>query len=108
MKLSLSIGKSLLEFDGKDFKETAKTAAALTQASNCGLCKSENVALGFKVVKGKEGTDKAGQSFDYYSVKCVDCGAEAVFGMYQSGGMFLKQWAKWDGKPSTGTKKEDF
>lgn len=92
MEIKINIGKTQLTFDGRDFKEVIKDAGALSQATVCGKCKSTNVALDYRCAKGKEGTENAGKAFDYYAIKCLDCGAKAELGEYQTKGFFLKQW----------------
>ena len=95
MKIKINIGNSQLEFDGRDFKEVAKDASAFSQAKKCMLCNSANISLDYRSVKAKQG-QHAGQNFDYYSVKCLDCQGRAQFGQYQTGGWFLKKWEKFE------------
>jgi hypothetical protein len=94
MKIKINIGKSQLEFEGRDFKEAVKEAAAFSQATNCGMCKSTNVTLDYRYTVAKQG-DNAGKGYDYYSVKCLDCGARSHLGEYKTGGFFAKQWEQY-------------
>jgi len=95
MNIKIKIGSSMLEFEGRDLKEVAKEAAAFGQGNKCGCCKSSNVAMDYRSAKAKSG-EKAGQAFDYFSIKCMDCYARAQLGQYQAGGWFLKKWEKWE------------
>lgn len=96
MEINVKIGNTELKFDGKNFEDVIKDAGALSQATQCGLCKSKNLGLDYRCAKGKDGTENAGKSFDYYSIKCLDCTAKAELGEYQTGGFFLKKWEKYD------------
>jgi hypothetical protein len=91
MKIKINIGQAQLEFEGRDYKEVAKEASAFSQLTTCGLCKSHNVSIDYHSAVAKDG-DKAGQSFDYYSVKCLDCTARNQLGQYKAGGWFPKKW----------------
>ena len=103
MKIKINVGDAQLEFDGRDFKEAIKEAGAFTQATQCGLCKSKEVSLNYRVAKGKEGTENAGKSFEFYEAACAKCSARASFGEYQSGGFYLKKWEKIDYSPKQET-----
>lgn len=91
MEINVKIGQTELKFDGRSFKDVIKDAGAISQATSCGKCKSKNVALDYRNVKAKEG-ENAGESFEYYAVRCLDCSAKAELGEYKSGGFYLKQW----------------
>lgn len=91
MKIKINIGKSQLEFEGRDYKEVIKEAAAFSQSTKCGLCDSQNVSLDYRYAVAKEG-EKKGQGFDYYKIKCLDCGAYTQLGQYKTGGWFAKKW----------------
>lgn len=95
MKIKINIGKSQLEFEGRDFREVSKEAAAFCQSTKCFLCKSQNVAIDYRYVVAKEGKN-VGQGFDYYSVKCLDCGGRMQLGQYKTGGWFTKKWEKFE------------
>jgi hypothetical protein len=98
MNIKIKIGSTMLEFDGRDFKEVVKEAAAFSQGNKCGCCKSSNVVLDYRYAVAKQGKN-AGQGFDYYSIKCLDCWARAQLGEYKTGGFFLKMWEKYE-KPT--------
>ena len=98
MEVNVKVGNALLKFDGRDYKDVLQDAAAFSQATKCGECKSGNIALDYRTVEGKEGTDKAGQTFKYYSIKCMDCFAKASLGNYNAGGLYLKRWEKFEKK----------
>ena len=93
MKIKINIGKSQLEIEGSTMPELFKKAAAFTQASNCGLCKSEKIAMNYKKVTAKEGKN-AGKTFEFYQMMCMDCKAVMTFGQYngENGSFFCKDW----------------
>ena len=95
MKIKIYIGKSQIEFEGRDYKEVSKEASAFSQSTKCHLCKSQNVALDYRYAVAKEGANK-GQGFDYYSVKCLDCFGRMQLGQYKTGGWFAKKWEKFE------------
>ena len=96
MQIRVKVGGAELVFDGRDFKDVIKEAAAFSQGTSCGACNSTNVALDYRVAKGKDNTDKAGQSFTFYAIKCLDCYCKASLGEYQTGGFYLKKWEKFE------------
>jgi len=98
MEIKVKIGAAELTFEGRDFKEAIKEAAVFTQRGKCGACDSARVGLDHRNVKGKEGTEQAGKTFDYYDVTCLDCTAKASISEYRNGGFFFKnEWKKYDG-----------
>jgi len=102
MNAEIMIGDTKLDFEAKDIVDLMNLISPFSQGTRCGaykpdggVCNSRNVAIDHRVAKGKEENGTAGQSFDFYSIKCLDCGAEAQLGEYQNkSGFYLKNWAR--------------
>lgn len=92
IKVKGKIGESVFEIthDAKDPLEAFAEVAFIGENHSCGLCKSKEVSINVRKVKGKG--DKEGQTFTYLSRKCSKCGAASTLGKYNTGGYFWKQW----------------
>lgn len=85
VRQALLHGRVVVEAEGDDvkqlWKQLGQAADAFEADSACGACGSANIRLNCRTV------DK----FDYYEIKCVDCGAELSFGQRMDGGLFPKR-----------------
>ena len=81
-----------------DFVE--KASFYMDLPTTCGLCNSGNLKVQHRVA----------QDFDFYSVKCADCGAELKFGQAKEGRrLFPKAWDKYEpGVNSETVASEDY
>jgi hypothetical protein len=108
MKVRYKTDKCEVEVEGSDTKACfAELSGALEVfgSSTCGACDSTRTAPSVREVEGNK----------YYSVKCLDCGAELNFGQRrQDGALFPRRknsktnewlpnngWTKWQGKPQS-------
>jgi len=102
MQAKIIIGNTELTFEERDAESLMNLISPFSQATSCGAfnrdgskCGSRNLAIEHRVAQGKENTDTAGQSFDFYAIKCMDCGAKAEMGSYlNKTGFYLKNWAR--------------
>ena len=68
-----------VEVEAAGQKELFKAMSSVQEILSdmvCGACGSENVRLVFRTVKNNRGT------FDYYELRCADCGAVLRFGQH--------------------------
>lgn len=81
-----------------DFVE--KASFYMDLPTSCGLCNSKNLKVQHRVA----------QDFDFYSVKCSDCGAELKFGQTKEGRrLFPKAWDKYEpGVAADSVENEDY
>lgn len=81
-----------------DFVE--KASFYMDLPTTCGLCNSGNLKVQHRVA----------QDFDFYSVKCTDCGGELKFGQAKEGRrLFPKNWDKYEpGVGSNSVESEDY
>ena len=104
MQAKIIIGNTELIFEERDAKGLMNLISPFSQATQCGAhrtdgtrCNSRNLAIDHRVAKGKEINGTSGQTFDYYSIKCLDCGASIQMGEYNNKtGMFLKKWERYE------------
>ena len=88
IKIQKRLGTTTLQFEIDEPKEVEALAKAGMLASApeiCGLCKSQNITLLGKKAKG----------YTFVEVKCLECGASSSLGQYKEGGIFWKQWLKY-------------
>ena len=91
--LKVKLGNKVLEIStDKGQKEMIKTLSFWSQVpERCGLCKSPNIGLNYRAVTSK----KDGKNYNYYGLKCLDCGAVLTFGEHDEahgGGFFIRDW----------------
>ena len=68
--------------EGKDLKEIIKQASLIQQLpENCSLCSGE-VRFDFRSPKG----------YDYYSIRCMKCGATRNFGISKEDNNLFLRW----------------
>ena len=82
IKAKIAIGKMHLTFEAQNMKDVFRWSGIYANLpKQCDNCQSDNVYLSHRHVKG----------FDYYSIKCGQCGAEGKFGQAKEGGaLFYK------------------
>ena len=85
-RLKFRIGEGTIEFDAEGVKDAVKVMSEYMEVfgnQECGKCKSKSVFPEHR-------TDAEGH--DYYSMKCLSCGAQLSFGQYKKGGgLFTKK-----------------
>src|SRR5579864_1932969 len=107
-QLKVCGGKLLIKLTAekpKDlFREIAIAQNMFETDDACGLCHSPNIHFRFHTA----------QSFDYYSLECVDCGAQLKFGQHknqptlfpkrsdENGSLPNRGWAKVSGMLTAG------
>ena len=94
IEVSRLIGDTQVKYvsDGKNIKEDIINVSWLTSAPIvCGVCGSGEIYLEGHIAK-----DKEGEEFTYCSYKCKKCWSSATLGEYKKGGLFLKQWIKYE------------
>ena len=85
-KARMKIGSMTLEMEASDMKDVFKWSGVFGNLPKlCDACGQPNLYL----------SHRSPQNFDYYSLACSDCGAEATFGQNKEGGGLF--W-KWDNK----------
>lgn len=78
-KFRINIGNTVVESEGSDLRDVIadfSRAAEVFSHSQCGHCQSQRVYPSHR--KTSDG------KYDYYSMKCADCGAELNFGVRQA------------------------
>lgn len=88
MKMTYNNGKFSVDLEGNQ-KDVWSQLAVFQEIfeEKCGKCGSENVR--FVVRKAK---DAKGKEYDYYELRCKDCGAKLAFGSLEDGsGLFPKR-----------------
>jgi len=91
--LKIKIGKAMLEYQANDMEDIHKFHSYMGMLPEvCDSCQSQNIFLNHRQVIGKEG-DKAGKVFNYYGVRCKDCGATLNFQKSDTG-----YYISWDKK----------
>ncbi len=101
IKIRRSIGDSDFEFDieGKNEADALAKAGNLANAPNfCGICKSKDVHL-------SSNTSKDG--FIFVKVICRACNARSQMGQYKAGGIFWKEWQKYQPLPKPPAHEEE-
>lgn len=107
MKVRVNYGRVWLETDVNSPKDAIRELSEFAEVfceQTCGACKSTNVTASHREHDGH----------DYYSVRCIDCGAELSFGQKKNGrSLFAKRkdkdgntldnrgWTRWRHTEST-------
>jgi len=83
---SAKIGKGVLEITENDFKTMWPKASFVGDfPGKCGACGSDDIAPMHKTPK----------DFEYFGLKCKDCGAQLTFHQLQKGGFYIKADDEW-------------
>jgi len=82
VKATIKIGSMNLELEAENMKSVFKWAGVYGNLPKaCHACQSSNLFLSFR----------SPASYEYYSLKCAECGAEGNFGQAkEGGGLFWK------------------
>jgi hypothetical protein len=97
IKVNKTFGSDIYEIkvESDSVLECVQKISVFSEVQKCGCCQGENLFISYRKVNPKEGKN-AGKSFEYYDFVCRDCGAKANIGMYQTGGIFLKKFEKYE------------
>jgi hypothetical protein len=105
IEITKKIGDTLVKFvsEGRSVKEDILNITWLTSApTTCKICNSPNIFLEGHIAKNQEG-----EEFTYCSYKCNDCFSSATLGEYKKGGLFLKNWKKYEKNESNVNNQKD-
>ena len=108
-QVTIKFGEVQVQIESVGVKDVFKTFTEyeVLNQNSCGACQSPNVIPRFRTTKG----------YDFYSFRCMDCGAELHLGQLKepSKGLFPKRknkegawlpnrgWVKYDGSSSANT-----
>jgi hypothetical protein len=101
-------GRTSVEFEANSHKVAWRVLASFDEVfeeSTCGKCKSENIRHVIRKAK-----DKKQREYEYFELRCADCGAKLPFGILDDGtdNLFPKRrdeegkmrgkrgWVKWN------------
>lgn len=83
LKASIKFGSNTVQVEADEPKELFREAGFFTDLpQECGHCKSKNIAPHHRKVK----------SYDFYSIKCLDCLHEFGLGQAKEGGHLFPKW----------------
>lgn len=97
---SISVEKNLGEkyvitVESESILECIEKISVFSQIKGCTCCGETSIYLSHRKVTPKVGAN-AGKSFVYYDFVCRACGAKANIGMYNGGGIFLKEFKTYE------------
>lgn len=87
--------KYSITVESESILECLEKISVFSEVNKCTCCGSQDIYLSFRKVTPKQGAN-AGKQFTYYDFACRACGAKANIGMYNGGGVFLKQFEKYE------------
>lgn len=88
--------KYIIKVESESILECIQKISVFAEVKSCTCCGSGDLYIGYRKVTAKEGRN-AGKTFEYYDFTCRACGAKANLGMFQAGGVFLKEFKRQEG-----------
>lgn len=92
--------KYIIKVESESILECIQKISVFAEVNRCTCCGSGDLYIGYRKVTAKEGKN-AGKTFEYYDFTCRSCGAKANLGMFQAGGVFLKEFKRQDNSPAS-------
>ena len=93
--ISLPALDASLRFEAENPKDAFTKIAEIQSTfstTRCGLCDSPELRYTVRQVRGHTGV------FDSFNVECLACEGKLNFGVRKDGGLFAKDWGKWDAR----------
>lgn len=82
-KGTITIGSMNLSCEAQSMQDIFKWSGLYANLpKKCDACSGDSLYLSYKNPSGN----------DYYSLKCIDCGAEGNFGQHKEGGSLYWKW----------------
>lgn len=88
--------KYIIEVEDQSILNCIQKVSVFAEVEKCTCCGSKNIHINYHKAMPKQGPN-AGKTFEYYDFVCRDCKAKANIGQYQSGGVFLKAFERYEG-----------